>query len=281
MAEPSSKPGRQTKFRAPATLPTIIETLHNIRGSGGSFVDEKLGLGVDEEADIKSCLSSPVMPPPTYPGNRRFEGKGQAPRYSQIHYQMPPHEEQATNLHHLPYCHSPGRCPRPKKSLHERITGFFHRITEDQELALFPPQRRSSEHKDTGLRNDKRGQSSRRGGGPAFGYGIQSTPADVAENVMFLQAMHINGDQEVEHALAVDAGIQLYPQPQSHTSLEVPNTLKNHLSYRYQGSDEGEKSTQGQKGEERRRSVRISLQMLWRKKPKRRIVHNCDSKPLL
>lgn len=280
MADSSSKLGRQTKLRAPATLPTIVETSHNVRGSGGSFVDEKLGLGVDEEAGIKSCMSSPVMPPPTYPGHRRFESKDQAPRYSQMRYQMLPHEEQPTNQHHLPYYHSPGRFPPPKRPLHERISKFFRRITEDQELAPFPPLTRSPEQMDAGLRNDKGGQSSRRGGGPAFGYGIQSAPADVADNVMFLQAMRINGDREVEHALAVDADVQLYPQLEPHTVMEVPNFSKNHLCHRYQGSD-GEKSRQGQEGKERRRSARISLQMLWRKKPKRRIVHNCDSKPLL
>lgn len=279
MAESSSKPGRQRRFRAPVTLPAIDETTHAVLG--GPPVDEKCGLGDEEVADIKNCMSSPVMPPPTYPRNRRFGSKDQAPRYSQIHYQMPPHEEQPTNQHHLPYYHRPERCPPPNKPLPERILEFFHRITEDQELAPFPPLRRSPEHIDTGLRNDKKAQSSRRGSGPAFGYGIQSAPADVTENVMFLQAMRINGDQEVEHALAVDAGIQLYPQPQSHTSTEVPNFSKNHLCHRYQGSDEGEKSRQGQEGKKRRRSARISLQMLWRKKPKRRIVHNCDSKPLL
>ena len=221
---------RPISYRMPAALDTIHEAPRRNRDSDATLMPEPDGK-----------TSDPAVPPQTYRGNDRYGYDAvQSPRSSQI----PPNAHQ----YYLPYYNNQGK--RPKKSLVQRASEFFHNLAEDQEISSLPPSRETSERRYPISAGDNE-RTDNFDGKPDFGQPQTSTKDDI-----FLQAMEINGDIEVRDALAVDADVQLYPQPQPDKLTEIPQFFHK------------EKDVQN--------NNRVTSYRQRRKKPKHSIVYNRD-----
>lgn len=271
---------RPRPSRVIAALDTIPEASHTYRDSDSTLAEQRVGLGVGEKRETRDFAHGPAMPPTMYNGEGRLERDAMTyepgPRYPQLYGQAPPNPHQNLDQYNLPYYRNEGMGP-PKKSLAARAADFFKHISEDQDLLSLPPSRTPSEREGLDPQSEKKTQTARRGGRPAFGHAIQSRRANPTDNDMFLEAMRVNGDLEIRDSLAVDADVQLYPQPEPDKLTQIPYFLQNRLRHRGQG--EGDLPQQKPDGKAKPEAGRTPYSYRERrKKPKHRIVHNCDCK---
>lgn len=269
---------RPRPTRVIAALDTIPEASHAYRDSDSTLSGQHAGLGIGEKRETRDFALGPTMPPTMYNGEGKLECEAVAyepdPHYPQRYSQAPPNIHQNMDQYNLPYFRNEGTRP-PKKSLTARAADFFKHIAEDQDLPSLPPSRMPSEREGLVPQPEKKTQPTGRGGRPAFGHAIQSRPANPADNDMFLEAMRVNGDLEVRDSLAVDADVQLYPQPEPDKLTQIPYFLQNRLRHRGQGEGDLPQQKPDEKAMPGAGRTPFSYRER-RKKPKHRIVHNCD-----
>lgn len=287
LSDSPGPPGAMPRSSVPlSTLDTIQES-HQSRKRSDSEVTltEHVYDGHGDRKGKGTSAFEPAMPPRTYDSegrSPRVAGRADYDRDYRDRHSMDDaqtHEYIRSQMPYMPHRHAPEHSYLPyhlnfskkqKKSLGMRIKTFFQKLTSDPPIPSPAPSRVHSRQ------NSTVGLKSR----PAFGQGLHETKRGEQENDMFIRAMDINGERDPQRADALDADVQMYPQPTGGKPHEIPLHGNHH-------QDQEDEKRQSGRNDNAMSAVSSNPGQLTgisyrdrRKKPKHRIVYNRDSESL-